>query len=105
MRDNEKLVRVGFAKSIQCSLKSHVFTFMSWAIFILNRGKSRFGNFLDIEYGLKRQMCRMGNAIQEAYQDQLVSNDKKICSNLCLFGKVLEFIDSYNQTLEKERQL
>lgn len=50
-------------------------------------------------------MCRMGNAIHEAYQDQLVSNDKKICSNLCLFGKVLEFIDSYNQTLEKERQL
>ena len=25
VRDNEKLVRVGFAKSIQCSLKSHVF--------------------------------------------------------------------------------
>lgn len=22
-------------------------------------------------------MCRMGNAIHEAYQDQLVSNDKK----------------------------
>ena len=43
----------------------------------------------------------MGNAIHEAYQDQ----NKKICSNLCLFGKVLEFIDSYNQTLEKERQL
>lgn len=60
---------------------------------------------MDIEYGLKRQMCRMGNAIHEAYQDQLVSNDKKICSNVSLFGKVLEFIESYNQTLEKERQL